>query len=669
MVLEELDGNVGVGVGGDARAGVGKTRIIIDGDGAEGATSRADVSARRGTVFGATVVRATRETLRPIAGSRGNRRRAAIARDVYASELIVRAETSPAARDAAARMRARGEEIKRAMGPEKLQANAVNGMFVPKNAKMCVLGRYDPVDERRRVVDDSVKLEPKFVDVSTGVDVYDVASPSMLFFSGRLRDRSYDDCYVIVDVLDERVCVIVSAWTFINQYAFIDVYPPEAAPGSFPKAHEFISAFGESAFDSSIESVADFINELETVETVMVWGGVQTEARAGENHGKLGLDRVVKLIDSRFNVFAMHHPMWWLKAKGGAAALVRSADEDLSAFARPASIKPSERSYERWVAYFTNGDEEEAAVAVEAIRKGRILGGKNSQGHLSVNDAIDSRVAVILRLFPERSREDVIPEARLLSREPTSREDYEMLVNEQRRIAGGKGGKKSLQPDQYKIMSPTQMKTFMEYVNATKCSRNQRLLILAALEQGFVRRKGYSVILIKEDGDVIYVADNLTLAAELLADGTDVGAWLHQLNLSPAVRRAYLESKARAKRSDATGNAKTGKSFKNAARYVAMVPADVNALVERLRKRVTGESDEQERRLKRATLAIREGFIRQCISGGRHRIFVLVLDRNKPTEEADAVYYLADRTEAARRLLTDELQRILERVVPQTSGA
>lgn len=47
MVLEELDGNVGVGVGGDARAGVGKTRIIIDGDGAAGATSRADVSARR----------------------------------------------------------------------------------------------------------------------------------------------------------------------------------------------------------------------------------------------------------------------------------------------------------------------------------------------------------------------------------------------------------------------------------------------------------------------------------------------------------------------------------------------------------------------------------------------------------------------------------------------
>lgn len=108
MVLEELDGNVGVGVGGDARAGVGKTRIIIDGDGAEGATSRADVSARRGTVFGATVVRATRETLRPITGSRRNRGgRAVIARDVYASELVVRAETSPAARDAAARARAR----------------------------------------------------------------------------------------------------------------------------------------------------------------------------------------------------------------------------------------------------------------------------------------------------------------------------------------------------------------------------------------------------------------------------------------------------------------------------------------------------------------------------------------------------------------------------------
>ena len=33
------------------------------------------------------------------------------------------------------------------------------------------------------------------------------------------------------------------------------------------------------------------------------------------------------------------------------------------------------------------------------------------------------------------------------------------------------------------------------------------------------------------------------------------------------------------------------------------------------------------------------------------------------------MYYLADRTEAARRLLTDELQGILERVVPQTSDA
>ena len=50
-------------------------------------------------------------------------------------------------------------------------------------------------------------------------------------------------------------------------------------------------------------------------------------------------------------------------------------------------------------------------------------------------------------------------------------------------------------------------------------------------------------------------------------------------------------------------------------------------------------------------------------------MFVLVLERNKPTEEADGVYYLADRTEAARRLLTDELQGILKRVVPQTSGA
>ena len=40
--------------------------------------------------------------------------------------------------------------------------------------------------------------------------------------------------------------------------------------------------------------------------------------------------------------------------------------------------------------------------------------------------------------------------------------------------------------------------------------------------------------------------------------------------------------------------------------------------------------------------------------------------RLKTTEEADGVYYLADRTEAARRLLTDELQGILKRVVPQT---
>ena len=131
-----------------------------------------------------------------------------------------------------------------------------------------------------------------------------------------------------------------------------------------------------------------------------------------------------------------------------------------------------------------------------------------------------------------------------------------------------------------------------------------------------------------------------------------------------------LESKARARRANATGNAKTGESFKNAARYVAMVPADVNALVERLHERFTGESNEHpERRLERATTAIREGFVRQCISGGRNRMFVLVLQRNKRTEEADGVYYLADRTEAARRLLTDELQGILKRVVPQTSGA
>jgi hypothetical protein len=666
MVLEELDGNIGGGEG-EARAGSGKNRIEDGAHRRGAALSSTDVSARRGTVFGAVVVRATKK-LQPIKGRRGNQRRAT-AGDVYASELIVQVETSPAARKAATRLRARGEEIKRAMGPEKLQANAVNGMFVPKNAKMCVLGRYDPVDERRRVMNDSVKLEPKFIDVSTGVNVYDVAGPSMFFFSARVRDKSYDDCYVVVDVLDERVCVTVSAWTFINQYAFIDVYPPEAAPGSFPKAHEFISTFGESAFDLSIASVTDFINELNTVETVMVWGGVRTEARAVEDHGKLGLDRVVKLIDSRLKVFAMHHPMWWLKAKGGAATSARSADEDLSAFARPASIKPSERSYERWVAYFTSGDEEEATMAVEAVRQGRILGGKNSQGHMSVNDAIESRVAVILQLFPERSREDVIPEARLLSQEPMSREDYEMLVNKQRRIAGGKGGEKSLKPDQYNVMTPTQMKTFMGYVNTTKCSPNQRVLILAALEQGFVRRKGYSIILIKEDNDVIFVADNLTLAAERLADGTDVGARLRQLNLSPVVQRANLESKARARRANATGNAKTGKSFKNAARYVAMVPADVNALVERLHKHFTGESNEQERRLKRATMAIREGFVRQCISGGRNRMFVLVLERNKPTEEADAVYYLADRTEAARRLLTDELQGILERVVPQTSGA
>ena len=121
------------------------------------------------------------------------------------------------------------------MGPEKLQANAVNGMFVPKNAKMCVLGRYDPVDERRRVMNDSVKLEPKFIDVSTGVNVYDVAAPSMFFFSARVRDKSYDDCYVVVDVLDERVCVTVSAWTFINQYAFIDVYPPRGGAGVVPE--------------------------------------------------------------------------------------------------------------------------------------------------------------------------------------------------------------------------------------------------------------------------------------------------------------------------------------------------------------------------------------------------------------------------------------------------
>jgi len=146
------------------------------------------------------------------------------------------------------------------------------------------------------------------------------------------------------------------------------------------------------------------------------------------------------------------------------------------------------------------------------------------------------------------------------------------------------------------------------------------------------------------------------------ADGTDVGARLRRLN---------LESKARARRANATGNAKTGESFKNAARYVAMVPADVNALVERLHERFTGHftGNEPERRLERATTAIREGFVRQCISGGRNRMFVLVLERNKPTEEADGVYYLADRTEAARRLLTDELQGILKRVVPQTSGA
>ena len=50
-------------------------------------------------------------------------------------------------------------------------------------------------------------------------------------------------------------------------------------------------------------------------------------------------------------------------------------------------------------------------------------------------------------------------------------------------------------------------------------------------------------------------------------------------------------------------------------------------------------------------------------------MFVLVPQRNKRTEEADGVYYLADRTEAARRLLTDGLQGILKRVVPQTSGA